>query len=71
MNDTEGLEEEDSFPLTEDFSVGKVFSVDVLDSLMAAVSHQEAGVPVLIPLQSSPMDTGFSLDVWTQGSVWM
>ena len=42
MNETDRLEEVDSFNLTEAFSSGKVFSVDVLDSLMAAVSHQEA-----------------------------
>ena len=54
MNETERLEEADSLPLTEAFAQGKVFSVDVLDSLMAAVSHQEACVPVLLPPQSSP-----------------
>ncbi|XP_067117105.1 calcium-activated potassium channel subunit alpha-1-like [Osmerus mordax] len=54
MNETEGLEEADSLPLTEVFSQGKVFSVDVLDSLMAAMSHQKArtyfnsNVPLLV-----------------------
>ncbi|XP_062327783.1 calcium-activated potassium channel subunit alpha-1-like [Osmerus eperlanus] len=56
MNDTDGLEEEDSFPLTEDFSVGKVFSVDVLDSLMAA-TYFNSNVPLLVSTLVTGGDT--------------
>ncbi|XP_062337499.1 calcium-activated potassium channel subunit alpha-1-like [Osmerus eperlanus] len=58
MNETDKLEEADSFPLTDAFSQGKVFSVDVLDSLMAAVSHQETFFNSNVPLLVSTLVTG-------------